>query len=44
MKSRCLLLVYYVECGLKYKLMDYWNENSAQDWIDDKNDYRTRII
>lgn len=38
--SRRLLLVYSVECGLKYKLLDKWNEQNPQKilaGIDDKN-------
>ena len=31
--SRRLLLVYSVECGLKYKLLDKWNEeNPLKIW------------
>lgn len=44
MKSRCLLLVYSVECGLKYKLMELWNENSTREWIHDKDDHRAEIM
>lgn len=43
-KSRCLLLIYSVECGLKYKLMIHWHENSTKGWIDDKNDKRSELI
>ena len=30
LKSRRLLLVYCVECGLKYKLLDKWKENNSR--------------
>ncbi len=43
-RSRCLLLIYSVECGLKYKLMDVWHETSTREWIHEKNDERAELI
>lgn len=44
LKSRRLLLVYCVECGLKYKLLDYWKENSPRDIIANDKDVRRTIL
>ena len=43
-KSRCLLLVYAVECGLKYKLLEQWHEISTKNWIGDKDNFKTKVI
>lgn len=44
MQSRCLLLVYSVECGLKCLLLTKWRENSPKEILADKNDKRHPII
>lgn len=44
LKSRCLLLFYSVECGLKYKLLKRWNVDSTDGWILDKKDYRAKLM
>ena len=41
--SRRLLLVYSVECGLKYMLLDKWNEENPKN-IFDSNDDRKKYI
>ena len=41
--SRRLLLVYSVECGLKYKLLDKWNEENPKNILD-SNDSRKKDI
>lgn len=43
-RSRRLLLVYSVECGLKYKLLDNWHENNPKEILDNKDDWRRPII
>lgn len=43
-RSRRLLLIYSVECGLKYLLLDKWNEDSPVSIIRDNNDTRHYII
>lgn len=35
--SRRLLLVYCVECGLKYRLLEKWRQNSSKAIQDEKN-------
>lgn len=42
--SRHLLLVYCVECGLKYLLLDKWHENNPKKIFDNKEDKRIEII
>lgn len=42
--SRCLLLTYSVECGLKYLLLDQWRLDSPEEIVNDKNDKRRDII
>ena len=32
--SRRLLLIYSVECGLKYMLLDKWNEENPKNILD----------
>lgn len=44
MRSRCLLLVYSVECGLKYLLLTKWREDNPKKILADKNDNRYPII
>lgn len=43
-RSRRLLLVYCVECGLKCKLLDMWRENNPREILDNKEDWRNPII
>lgn len=43
-KSRRLLLVYCVECGLKYKLLDNWKENNPRTIMNNDNDARKSIL
>lgn len=43
-KSRKLLLTYSVECGLKYLLLDKWQENNPKEIIENKEDRRHPII
>ena len=43
-KSRRLLLVYCVECGLKYKLLDKWKENDPRTIIRNDKDVRKPIL
>lgn len=42
--SRCLLLVYSVECGLKCMLLTKWREDNPKEILADKNDTRYPII
>ncbi len=42
--SRCLLLVYSVECGLKCLLLKKWREDSPKEILANKNDTRYPII
>ena len=44
LKSRRLLLVYCVECGLKYKLLDKWKENNSRAIISNDKDVRKPIL
>ena len=44
LKSRRLLLVYCVECGLKYKLLDKWKENNSRTIISNDKDVRKPIL
>ena len=44
MQSRCLLLVYSVECGLKCLLLKQWREDNPKEILADKNDRRHPII
>lgn len=41
--SRRLLLIYSVECGLKYMLLDKWNEENPKNILD-SNDSRKKDI
>ncbi len=43
-QSRCLLLVYSVECGLKCLLLSKWRENNPKDILADKSDKRYPIM
>lgn len=43
-KSGCLLLVYSVECGLKYLLLDKWREDNPRNIISNTADRRNNII
>ena len=46
-RSKRLLLVYSVECGLKYKLLEKWEINSAgeiREILEDKNHPRHNIL
>ena len=42
--SRRLLLVYSVECGLKYKLLDKWNEQNPQKILEGIDDKKIKIL
>lgn len=42
--SRRLLLVYSVECGLKYKLLDKWNEQNPQKILAGIDDKKIKIL
>lgn len=42
--SRCLLLVYSVECGLKCLLLDKWRENSPKNILGNEDDKRNEVI
>ena len=42
--SRRLLLVYSVECGLKYKLLDKWNEENPQKILEGTDDKKIKIL
>lgn len=42
--SRRLLLVYSVECGLKFKLLDQWNEKNPQKIFEGKDDRKKNIL
>lgn len=42
--SRRLLLVYSVECGLKYKLLDKWNVENPQKILESADDKKVRIL
>lgn len=42
--SRRLLLVYSVECGLKYKLLDKWNEENPQRILEGTDDKKIKIL
>lgn len=44
LKSRRLLLVYSVECGLKYKLLDSWKEDNPKKIINNDKDARRLIL
>lgn len=43
-RSRRLLLIYSVECGLKYLLLDKWNEDNPSIIISNTTDSRHYII
>ena len=38
------MLVYSVECGLKYKLLDKWNEENPQRILDSKDEKKKDIL
>ena len=42
--SRRLLLVYSVECGLKYKLLDKWNEENPQIILEGTDNKNIKIL
>ncbi len=42
--SRRLLLVYSVECGLKYMLLDKWNEETPKRIFDSSDDRKKDIL
>lgn len=42
--SRRLLLVYSVECGLKYKLLDKWNVENPQKILESADDKKVKIL
>lgn len=42
--SRRLLLVYSVECGLKYKLLDKWNEKNPRKILEGTDDKKRDIL
>ncbi len=43
-RSRCLLLIYSVECGLKGLLLQKWKEGSAKPILDHEEDDRNKLI
>ena len=42
--SRRLLLIYSVECGLKYKLLDRWNEKNPQKILEGTDDKKIKML
>ena len=42
--SRRLLLVYSVECGLKYMLLDKWNEENPKKILESNDDRKKDIL
>ena len=42
--SRRLLLVYSVECGLKYMLLDKWNEENPQNILKGDDDRKKDVL
>lgn len=42
--SRCLLLVYSAECGLKCLLLSKWRENSPKRILENDKDDRNKVI
>ncbi|MDE7321575.1 MAG: hypothetical protein K2N73_02395 [Lachnospiraceae bacterium] len=42
--SRRLLLVYSVECGLKYMLLDKWNEQNPKNILDSDDSRKKDIL
>lgn len=44
MYSRCLLLLYSVECGLKWILLDRWRIDNPKRILENKNDERREIL
>lgn len=42
--SRRLLLVYSVECGLKYKLLNKWNEENPRKILEGTDDKKIKIL
>ena len=42
--SRCLLLVYSAECGLKCLLLAKWRENSPKKILENEKDERNEMI
>ena len=44
MNSRRLLLVYSVECGLKYMLLDKWREENPRKIFESEDESKKRIL
>ncbi len=42
--SRRLLLVYSVECGLKYMLLDKWREENPRKIFESEDESKKRIL
>lgn len=42
--SRRLLLIYSVECGLKYMLLDKWREENPQKIFESKDENKKQIL
>ena len=42
--SRRLLLIYCVECGLKYMLLDKWRENNPKRILDGTDEKKKSIL
>lgn len=42
--SRRLLLVYSVECGLKYKLLDKWEENDPRKILEGADNKKIKVL
>ena len=42
--SRRLLLIYSVECGLKYLLLDKWNEHNPQNILGSSDERKKEIL
>lgn len=42
--GRRLLLIYSVECGLKYRLLDRWNEENPKNILDSNDDRKKDIL
>ncbi|MCI8517727.1 MAG: hypothetical protein HFG75_12835 [Hungatella sp.] len=44
LNSRRMILIYSVECGLKYKLLDKWNENDPRNVLDGKDEKKKSVL
>lgn len=44
MNSRRMLLIYSVECGLKYMLLDKWQEKNPQKIFDSNDEKKKEIL